>query len=298
MTDNVLVAANRKTVGWYEEEIPIRGCVLSLEDIKEAYRELQKINRTFGEQIIATLPREPQLTDEQWEERKSYLLEDAFCLTVTISGLRDLRLYGEREAVFDDADLPKPIKSIYFTNSTAFRRNANGNEPKNRMSVFLDFTKPEIFDPNPLVSAETPNQSHVEIQAEDVTFFSAVQKAVEKKITTHKTWYSAIHRNFAYDVGMWFIALPISLYASAYYMDQAIPTDSKLQLFRWPMFMYFLGLCLILYRALTAYAKWAFPVNVLQENKDRALKHRVALGGIATWLFYSVASTVYEAFIG
>lgn len=292
MTEDALGPTDRKPIGWYEVAIPVRGCRLSLENIKDVYRDLLLINKRFGEQVISKIHRDPELTDEQWEERKAFLLDDAFRLTVTIDGLRDQQLYGESSEVFDDPNLPKPIKSIFFTNSTAFQRHANGSDPMNRISVFLDFSKPEVFDPNPLVSAATPNEGKVTVNAQDITFFNAVQKAVEKNITTNKTWYGAIHRNFAYDIGMWLIALPVALYFSAYYMDQLIPAGDRFALFRWPLFIYLVGLSLILYRALTAYAKWAFPVNVLEENKDRAWKHRLALGGFAVWIFYEIASTV------
>lgn len=298
MTENALVPASLKTVGWYEDVIPVRGCHLSLENIKAVYRDLQTINRNLGAQLISTLQREPDLTDEEWEVRKSFLLDDAFRLTITVSGSRDQKFYGETETLFDDPNLPKPIKSIFFTNVNSFRRNANGNEPRNRIIVHLDFGKPEVFDPNPLVSAATPNEGNVTINAEDITFFNAVQKTIENKVTAHKTWYGAIHRNFAYDIGMWLVALPVSLYFSTYYMDYLIPTGGKFEVFRWPLFIYFLGLSLLLYRALTTYAKWAFPVNVLEENKDRSLKHRLALGGFSTWLFYKVASTVYGIIVG
>ncbi len=298
MAEVSLVTADRRPIGWYEEVIPVRGCHLSLEDIKEVYRDLHAINRTFGEQAIEKLQPDPEMTDDQWIEHKKILLDNAFCLTITVNGLRDQQLYGEAVTVFEDPNLPKPIKSIFFTNIHSFKRNADGNNPKNSISVLLDFSKPELFDPNPLVSAATLNEGSVTVNAQDITFFNAVQKAVEKKLTVHKTWYGAIHRNFAYDIGMWFIALPVAFYFSAYFMDQIIPTGSKFELFRWPLFVYFVGLGLIFYRALAAYAKWAFPVNILKENKDRALKHRIALGGLTTWLLYSIASTIYGIIVG
>lgn len=298
MADDALVTTERKPVGWYEEAIPLRGCHLSLDNIKEVYRDLQAINRKFGEQIISTVPRGEDMTDAEWEARKAFLLSDAFCLTTTVNGLRDEQLYGETVEIFDSPNLPKPIKSIFFTNANSFKRHANGNEPVNRVSVFIDFSKPDLFDPNPLVSAATPNEGNVTVNAQDITYFNAVQKAVEKRLASRRTWYGAIHRNFAYDVGIWFFALPVGLYFSAYYMNQFIPIGSNFELFRWPLFIYFVGLSLIAYRALTAYAKWAFPVNVLAENKDHALKHRIALGGFSSWLFYKVASTVYSIVVG
>jgi hypothetical protein len=284
MTEDTLVTTNQKSVGWYEEVIPVRGCRLSLENIKDIHRDLLAINRQFGKEVISKLPREPDLTDDQWDARKAFLLDDAFCLTITVNGLRDQQLYGESAAVFDDANLPKPIKSIFFTNINSYKRHANGEVPVNRITAFLDFGKPEVFDPNPLVSEATPNEGNVTVNAQEITFFNAVQKAVEKKVTSHRTWYGAIHRNFAYDIGMWLIALPVALYFSAFYMDHLLPIGGQFELFRWPLFIYFVGLSLIVYRALTAYAKWAFPVNVLEENKDQALKHRLALGAFASWL--------------
>lgn len=298
MAEDSLVAVERKPIGWYEEVIPVRGCHLSLEDIKDVYRDLLTINKRFGEQMIAKLLVDPDMTDDQWTKHKQLLLDDAFRLTITVKGLRDQQLYGEAVDIFDDPNLPRPIKSIYFTNATSFKRNANGNNPENSISVFLDFSKPALFDPSPLVSEATLNGGNVTVRAADITFYSAVQKVVEKNLTAHKTWYGAIHRNFAYDIGMWFIALPVALYFSAYYMDQIIPSGDKFELFRWPLFIYFVGLGVIFYRALTAYAKWAFPVNILKENTDRALRHRLALGGFVTWLLYSVASTIYGIFVG
>ena len=292
MTEDALSSGGLKPIGWYEISIPVRGCRLSIENIKDVYRDLSLINKKFGEELIAKLQRDPNLTDDEWRRKREFLLDNAFRLTVTVNGSRDEQLYGEFIDVFDDPNLPKPIKSIFFTNATAFKRNANDNHPINRFSAFLDFGKPDIFDPRPLVSAETPNDGHVLVIAQDITFFNAVQKAVEKKITTRKTWYGAIHRNFAYDIGIWLIALPVSLYFSAYQMNELIPENSAFQLFRWPLFFYFVGLSLMIYRALTAYAKWAFPVNVLEENKDSALKHRLALGAFLTWLFFEVASTL------
>lgn len=296
--DVALIVTERKPVGWYEVSIPVRGCSLSLHHIKAVYRDLLAINKVFGEQAVARLPRDENMSDAAWQAHKNFLLDDAFRLTTTITGLRDQQLYGESVEIFDNPDLPKPIRSIFFTNANSFKRNAGGNEPENKFTVFIDFGKPDLFDPNPLVSAATPNESNVTVIARDVAFFNAIQKVGEKNLTPNKTWYGAIHRNFAYDLGMWFLALPTSLYFSAYYMDLIIPIGSNFELFRWPMFVYFVGVSLILYRALTAYTKWAFPVNVLAENEDRAFKHRIALGGFASWLFYKVASTVYGIFIG
>ena len=55
-----------------------------------------------------------------------------------------------------------------------------------------------------------------------------------------------------------------------------------------------IGMMLLFYRFLTSYAKWAFPVNVLAENKDRAAKHRWGLGALLTGLAAKTVDTIFQ----
>lgn len=298
MNDDALIMPDRKPVGWFEETIPVRGCKLSMGDVQAAYRELRTINRKFGEQVIASIPRESDLTDEQWAAKKQFLLDDAFRLTVSIRGERDQQLYGEGAEIFTSEDLPYPIKTIYFTNRTAYRRHANGTEPVNQLEVLLDFSKPALFDPNPLVSEATPNSSSVTINAQDMTYFRAVQKVVESKLLAKRTWYGGIHRNFAYDAGMWLLALPVGLFFATYYMDRLLPPTGSLASYRWAFFIYAVGIAAISYRIFVSYTKWAFPVNLLEENKDTAWKHRTFLAAVLGWIGFKLVDAVWETFLG
>ncbi len=293
MADDTQMVPARKAIGWYEENIPVRGCVLSLDDVKQLYLELSKINRSFGETIIATLNREPDLDDEQWKDRKQLLLDDAFRLTVSVRGQRDQQLYGEDETIFSSDDLPVPVKAIYFTNVTAWQRNAPNSAPPNRIEVLLDFSKPALLDPTPLVSEPTPNETSVTVNANDMTFFRAVRQVVNEKLLSKRKLYSFIHRSFAYDFGMWFLVLPLALIVATYYMGLLLPVDGAFSAYRWAFFIYAIGLALIFYRFLLSYTKWAFPVMVLEENKDTAWKHRVTILGIFGGILYQVADVVW-----
>lgn len=288
------IPRRRLAINWFEEIMPIRGCQLSLADVKEIYEELSVINRKFGEEIIATLPRVSKMSDDEWEQHKAFLLQDAFCLTVLIRGERDQQLYREDAEVFTSDELPNPIRTIYLTNTTAYHRHADDTEPANRIEVFLDFSKPALFNPNPLVSDPTPNDSNITVRAHDMTYFRAVQRVVDTKLKNHRTWYAAIHRSFAYDIGMWTIALPAGLILATHYMDRWLSTGSDLESYRWAFFLYAVGVVLLGYRFLNGYAKWAFPVNVLTDNKDQAFRHRLVLGGIFAWLAYKAADAIYE----
>ncbi|MBF9052387.1 hypothetical protein GTA62_20555 [Roseobacter sp. HKCCD9010] len=266
---------------------------MSIEDIKDIYSDLSAINRKFGEDVIATLHRNPETTDEEWENYKAFLLQDAFCLTVSITGDRDQQLYGESSDVFESAALPNPIRTVYFNNITAWQRHASRTEPRNRLEVFLDFGKPPLFDPTSVLSEPTPNDSSVKVKADDMTFFRAVRQIVDTKLLTRRTWYSSIHRSFTYDAGVWLVALPAGLIVATFYMETWFPVGSNWEAYRWAFFLYALGLVLLGYRFVSDYAKWAFPVNVLSDNKDNSLRHRLTLGGLFGWLFYKAADAVY-----
>ncbi|WP_417809594.1 hypothetical protein [Thioclava sp.] len=283
----------RTPVGWFEGRISARGLSLGLDDVKALYQELSIINRKFGENIISGLPTDPKMSGEEWGRYKDFLLEDAFCLTISILGDQDQQLYGENAEVFESDNLPHPIQKIYFNNITAWQRHSQDSRPQNTIEVDLDFSKPPLLDPFSVLSEPTPNSSNVTVRADDMTFYKAALQIVDTKLAKHRTWYAAIHRSFAYDMGVWLVALPAGLVIATHYMERWLPVGGNLEAFRWAFFLYSLGIVILGYRFLSGYIKWAFPVNVLAENKDKSLRHRIALGGIFVWLAYKAADTIY-----
>ncbi|PWI54092.1 hypothetical protein B5K03_11635 [Rhizobium phaseoli] len=294
LTDDKLNRAQQ----WYEDAIEIRGCQLSLPQIKSAYRELQKLTGTEAERIISLLTKPNDSSDEDWGKERAFLKDNAFRLTVSVIGFDGETAYGETEDIFDSKDFPFPIRVIFFTNTTAFSRNAGGSEPRNRFSIWVSFDKPPLFDPNPLVSEQTPNNSKIEIHAEDVSYFRAIQNIITTKILSNRKWYGLIHAKFAYDIGLWLIAFPYSLYWITIYCDYFVPTTGPHASFRVAFYIYGLGVSLFTYRALFGYLKWAFPVNVLDENEDHAMRHRVILGGIVTSLIVTGAKSLLSNLFG
>ncbi|MBY5520538.1 hypothetical protein [Rhizobium leguminosarum] len=295
MSDDVLVKEkSTPDVQWYEDVIEIRGCHLSLPQIKAAYRELSALNRKEGEQIVNALIKPEGSSDEDWSIRAAFLKDDAFRLTVSVMGFDGETTYGETESIFDSKNLPFPIRTVFFTNTTAFKRNANEIEPRDRFSLWVSFDKPPLFDASAVLSEPTINDSRMEIRSGDVTFFRAIQTIVSNKILSKKKWDSFIHWKFTYDVGLWFVAFPYALYWVTIYCDFLLPPTSPHSSFRIAFYIYGLVLSLIAYRALFGYLKWAFPVNVLEENKDRATRHRLLLGGIVTSLVVSGAKSIFS----
>ena len=292
MSDAALVKNIDRDVQWYEDDIPIRGCQLTLQQIKAAYRELAILTKNEGEKIVDSIIKPEDVNEEEFKKQNEFLKDDAFRITVSIVGFDGQTTYGKTEQIFDSNNLPFPIRTIFFTNQNSFKRYANETLPPNRFLLWLHFDKPPLFDPSPVVSEPTPNASKVEISAEDVGYYRAVQKIVSSKISSNRKWYSFLHEKFSYDIGLWFIALPIALYWVTIFSDALFPPDGKLASFHIAFFIYGLGLSLLIYRALFSYIKWAFPLNILEENKDRATRHRIILGAIMFALIVSGIKSV------
>ncbi len=79
----------REPVRYFQRTVPIRGCRLSLEDVKAAYRDLGDINRKFGQEQVSGITPFPDETPDQYLKRMDFLLRATFCLTVTVCGGRD-----------------------------------------------------------------------------------------------------------------------------------------------------------------------------------------------------------------
>lgn len=269
------------TIRWYESEIPIRGYVFDLESIRLAYRDLSEIVRSDGERIIALIKKPDDKSDAEFAEEMAELHKNAFKITVSIIGGDDhITCYGEDETIFLNPNLEYPIKTIFFTNENAYKAISNGSLPKNRFSVWINFEKPPLFDPNPLISEPTRNSSNAVIKSEDISFFRSVKNVIDSKIKNKKSSYAKIHEKFSYDFGMWAFWIPYLLYNITIYMNKYAPSEGPLSAYRPALFIYGCGLGLILYRFLFGYLKWAFPVNTLLSNRDTATRHRWLFGAI------------------
>lgn len=284
---------SQQQIRHFENKIHIRGCTLSLATIKTAYRELQALSFSKGSSLVSGLTALDGETHEQLEERKRRVADGAFRITVTIAGFDGVRAFGDNESIFDADDLPYPINIVYFTNKNSFRSFANGELPEDRFEFFLDFGKPPAFDPDPLVSAPTPNTSNFEIQSNDLAYFNAAQRVIETRILSKRHWYAAIHGKFVYDIGLWFFGMPIMLYITSFYTDHYFDESSRFHYLYAAVFIYSLGMQTIFYRFFTGYVKWAYPVNVLTENKDLAHRHRYIIGVVFLGIIGGLLSGVF-----
>ena len=125
MSDDALVKNIDRDVQWYEDDIPIRGCQLTLQQIKAAYRELAILTKNEGEKIVDSIIKPEDVNEEEFKKQNEFLKDDAFRITVSIVGFDGQTTYGKTEQIFDSNNLPFPIRTIFFTNQNSFKRYAN-----------------------------------------------------------------------------------------------------------------------------------------------------------------------------
>ena len=133
----------------YDVEIPLRGYRFDLQGIKAVYRALQKINDDQGRKIVGAFVKPENEQQDVFESRMEHILAGAFRLTVSIIGYDGASAYRDSEGIFDSAALPKPIRTIFFTNANAFRAMANGEEPHNNFKLWLHFDGPPLYRSQP-----------------------------------------------------------------------------------------------------------------------------------------------------
>jgi hypothetical protein len=97
-------------------------------------------------------------------------------------------------------------------------------------------------------------------------------KIVERK----KKQFTLLHVPYSYDVGLWFLGMPLLLYWSARLMSK-FPATDRLADLKVPVWVYLTVIGIFSYRFLFLYSKWAFPINVLAYNNDAAARHRAFL---------------------
>ena len=294
MTETPLIENSTTSVVFYQDDIPVRGCSFDISHIKAAYREFVQLTHQEADRIVDKFVRPQKQKLAIFDQFKKAAKKNAFRVTVSVIGQDGQIVFGDREELFDSKDLPYPIKTIFFTNTNSHKAAANGTLPPNYFSVWIHFDKPPLFDPHAIVSDATQNFSKVEIRAEDIGYFRAAQNITNKVLMKNRKWYSFIHAKFVYDVGLWFFAIPYALYMITIVTDQYIPLGSLHSSFRVAFFVYASGMSLLIYRALMSYLKWAFPVNVLTENRDKATRHRVMLGAI----FFSLVAAGVKSVLG
>jgi len=262
------------------KHVPYVAVKLSLRDIGSIHDRLISQIKEQCEIEIAALKKPADKSDQEWTDWVASAREKAFKITTTITGRDGSAFIGDTSAVFAATTLPDKISSIFLSNVAAYQ-GFSGVEPKNRFTLNFDFTKPPLFDVGSALSAPTANMTNLQVQGNRSAWIAGVQAAVEDVLKERKTQRKWLHRAFMYDLGLMVFGFPFAFYFCwkfSHFIDQHFSSMGGFIV--GAVYLYVALLVINFYRGLFGYAKWAFPVAELTDNKDVAILHRAILSSI------------------
>jgi hypothetical protein len=276
----------------FQIQRPIRGTRVTLAILRRIYSDLSRVVEKKGDEFISGMKMPEGYTQEKFELDKAAVRLNAFKVTVTLASPTGANIYGESIDVFSADFIPTPLTSVFMTNNTAYASTFKSN-PQDSFTLLLDFGKPPVFDWSSFVSNPTANNSNLSISGLDLTFVRSVESSIVNAIQDQRPFWKFIHAPFAYDIGLWFLAMPYGIYASTKIITSLVSRFPSFDDYKLALYIYAFVLFLSVYRFLFQYIKWIFPLNVYAENKDSSALHRSVIGAIVVGL---IGKLIYDFF--
>ena len=249
------------------------------EDIYKLFQILQERSLAAGDVEVANFKQMNQ-SDEDYEKNKK-TLKEGFNLKPTIVSSDGKELWGSFKDIFESPNFPDQIKSIYV-NSEIPLKAAYNYLPANSFELFLDFSKPDLFNLSFLPSQATPNESNIVVQGYDATWTHGVFNEFNTFLKNHPTKMTWLHKHSVYDLLLWVFGLPFSFWLSYKFSGILNKIFGGLSSFvlNGSYVYVFLG-SLVFFRLLFHYARWVWPLIEHKSSTNKAIKHQILLSTIA-----------------
>ena len=294
MTDNI----GKTPEEWrnHSTKHPIAASRLWRGDLRRLYKLINDKQIEYRDKFMSVLQQQPNETLEAFEARKKRVY-DSFVTSMTIQTTTDAMLHGNNEAFLEEANLPDRIRSILFSTSSVPKA-VLGFEPARKILVFLDFSTPPLLDFSRLPTLPTPNESNFEIIADNHSWFAASNAMLTEYFDTRKTKLNWLHRAAIYDVLLYFLGLPLSIWAVYRISDVLARAPKMPSIISSAIYIYAFLISLITFRVLFSYSKWVFPkVELETQGSSSPLRHRNAwlaiMVPLVVAILYDVGKTLF-----
>ncbi|MFZ1962982.1 MAG: hypothetical protein WAU78_05860 [Roseiarcus sp.] len=275
MADNIA----RAPEAWrnFSDKVPLRAMVLDKGDLKKLYRIINDKQSEFRDRFMPILAIQPNETQDDFNARKKRVFE-AFVTSMTIQRTNGEYLHGNNEQFLDEDNLPDQIQSILFTTSSVPR--TLGIEPVSRIVLFLDFTRPPLFNLSRLPSQPTANESNFEVASDSESLFAASRARLVDFFNERKARVNWLHGGAVYDFSVFVAGIPIGILA-VYCASEVVNRFTSLSnIVAAAIYIYVFFLALNVFRILFMYSRWVFPKIELKSERSSPFRHRVVWAGI------------------
>jgi hypothetical protein len=268
------------------------ACSLDKSELRAFLSILQERSDTAAELEIANFPKNDQ-TDDEYENNKNEI-RLGYKLRPTLTGEDGRELNGTIDEIFDSPNFPESVRSIYLNSSIPLDV-IHKFRVRNTVELFLDFSRPAIFDFHLMPSQRTPNESNYRVEGRDTTWVNGLFHEIQNYIASHRSPAPWLHQHSIYDFFLWLIGYPLAFWL-CFKVSPLLPNGEKEILFvRAALYVYIFLIALVGLRALFHYARWVFPISEYRHARNRALRHRAFLGALSIGLFGTLLYDVIKS---
>jgi len=294
VTDNI----GKNPENWrnHSTKHPIAASRLSRGDLRRLFKLINDKQVEYRDKFMPVIQQQPNEVSEAFEARKKRVY-DSFVTSMTIQATNDALLHGNNEAFLEEANLPDRIRSIFYSTSSVPQA-VLGFEPACRIIVFLDFSTPPLLDFSRMPTLPTPNGSNFEIVADSHSWFAASNAMLTEYFDTRKTKLNWLHRAAMYDLLLFFVGLPLSIWAVYRLSDVLGHAPTMPSIISSAIYIYAFLLSLNIFRVLFSYSRWVFPkVEMDTQGSSSPLRHRNAwlaiMVPLVVAILYDVGKTLF-----
>jgi len=264
------------------------SCSFDKDNLRRFLQILQERLNAAAEFEVSKFEQRDQ-SDEEYEANKQ-LLRDGFVVRPTVTGQNGQELYGTVNDVFESANFPEEVRSIYV-NSEIWLKSRYNYVPHNSVELFFDFSRPEIFDFSFMPSQKTPNETNIKVRGVDSTWVNGIFHEANAFLNDHRAPAPWLHRHSIYDILLWIFGYPVGFW-TCFKVSSLLPQAQETMLFLVAaIYVYVFLVALVIIRTLFHYARWVFPLAEYMHPRSKLIRHRAILGVLILAL---VSGFVYD----
>jgi len=258
--------------------------------LRKLYGILQRRANEASAYEVGTLIQQVGQTEEQFtqvKENARMLLK----LAATVYSSAGDWIGNTTGEALSDSNLPDSITRIVYDSAFLFRAQLKV-EPQNSLTVVLDFSRTRILDLTNLSMVPDPNNSSVRISGVNDAWVKATHDDLLLFFRERKTPRGWLYFQFTYDLLVLFVGLPAAL-AAVYRIGRWTKPKFDLPLsVAAPLYVMLFLQCMLVFRVVFNYAKWAFPKVEGPSRRTWPAFHKVVLGIAGASIISLIVETI------
>jgi hypothetical protein len=275
--------------------IQIPACVLSIEDLRRLFIDLDALTREVTSVQIDGLQQPANTTPADFNRLKEKAKREAG-LNMFVQGKNGEQVVLHSAAAITREILPDSLIAITFDSAPRFNMQLN-YDPLNRFRLVLDFREPGTvisYDP---WNYATPNESGFTIIGNDQTWVAGVNEMVLSFLKARKRSRRWLHGPVTFTLANWLIGFPAAFWliyrldTTTQHFVAGLPTA-----LRGGIYIYLFLTLLLIFRVLIYILRWLFPIIELEGSRNKTVRATVGAVevGLLTTLIYDVLKAAMQ----